>query len=82
MLPTFDVCIRQLLHKRQPVPIVFRPHDEVPMIGHQTIRADTHAVDSKSFIDDPFKCQLIGRLFKQRPATNSPIQYMKNHSTR
>ena len=78
-LPSLHVEIREVLHERRKIAIVFRPpENHVPMVWHHAVAADPHRPGTKSLVHRFDEGLVVGGGCKQRPPADGTVQHVKS----
>src|SRR5208337_3521343 len=64
LLPPFHTRVGHLPHERGKIAIPLGPNDEMPMVGHQTVSAQSQSASSQRFLNDPLERQKVLVLVK------------------
>jgi len=81
-VPALCVSQRQPANKTRQFTVFLRPHNQVPVISHQTIRKQPCSGASDSFLKHPFKCGEVLILRKNRHPGVCAVQHMIHPTTR
>ena len=81
-VPPLRVSQRQPANKARQLIIVLRPHHQVPVISHQTIRKQPRSGSSHGFLKYPLKCSEVFILRKDRHPRVRAVQHMINPTAR
>jgi hypothetical protein len=73
-VPPHGMRVRQPPEKVRHVPVGNRPEDEVPVVGHQTVREDSDRMKGPGLVHDPEEGVVIRVLLEEREAGDSPVQ--------
>ena len=79
--PPLHMLIRDVLDEGRQIPIMLRPEDHVPMVGHHAVTADSHRPDTQGLgnrIDEP---GIVLRRLEDRTPAHGSIEHMEWRST-
>ena len=80
-LPSSGVGYGESLHERGQISVVLWPEHEMPVIGHQAIRDDSHRPLFQSLSDNPFECQIVFVVKEKLLLANATIDNVVNESS-
>ena len=79
--PTCGVRYREPLKEQAQLAIRIRPHDKMPMVGHQAITADPQRHFGQRFGQRLFECFVVARLAERPHPPHATIEDMVSKST-
>ena len=82
LLPPSGVCDGQPLHERPQVSIMLRPHHKMPVIGHDTVRADSQEGLFQRFGNNVLERQVIVVAKEELLTADTTIDDVERHSSR
>jgi len=81
-MPPHRVRHREPLQELGHVGIGLRPHNKVPMIGHQRVSENPQRSPLVGFFEHSLERLIIGSLLKDREPGHRPIEAVEHHSGR
>lgn len=82
LLPTPHVRDGQPLHEPHQVPVMLWPKEQVPVIGHHAVATNAHQRFVERLGQNALERLVIPRLLEELHGRNTPIEHMKDHSSR
>jgi hypothetical protein len=80
-LPALRMHVGHALHEGRQIAVASWPEDEVPMIGHPTVRGDADWGDAERLFDDTLEGGIVVLVLEDPHSANTPVEYVENHSS-